>query len=67
MECVVLMCGRRSPLPDAQRPVVFMHGVGVGLLGYVPLIAKLDDQSQHRPVFLVEAPYVSHMFSCFAL
>lgn len=43
-------------LPDALRPLIFMHGVGVGLLGYVPLIANLDWAAQHRPVFLVETP-----------
>lgn len=38
-------------------PVVFVHGIGMGLLFYVDLIyrvTKLD-----RPVFLVEIPYVS--------
>lgn len=42
-----------------EVPLVFIHGVGVGLLGYVDFLHQLLTQSGRRPVFLVELPYVS--------
>lgn len=36
-----------------------MHGVGVGLLGYLPLILQLERATRDRPLFLVEMPYVA--------
>jgi hypothetical protein len=38
-------------------PVVFVHGIGVGLVTYVPLIDSLMESG--RPLFLPELPYVS--------
>ncbi|KAL7580193.1 hypothetical protein ACA910_012943 [Epithemia clementina (nom. ined.)] len=41
--------------PDT--PIIFVHGIGVGLITYLPLIDAL--LSTGRPVFLPEIPYVS--------
>jgi len=38
-------------------PVVFVHGIGVGLISYVPLIDVLMETG--RPIFLPELPFVS--------
>lgn len=38
-------------------PVIFIHGIGVGLVCYVPLIDSLLNSG--RPLFLPEIPYVS--------
>lgn len=38
-------------------PIIFVHGIGVGLIAYIPLIDSL--LSTGRPVFLPEIPYVS--------
>ena len=43
----------------AHRPIVFYHGVGVGLIGYAPMIFTLEAATRNRPFFLVELPYVS--------
>ncbi|KAG1470691.1 hypothetical protein G6F56_002536 [Rhizopus delemar] len=42
-----------------KTPLVFIHGVGAGLMGYVEFIHQLLMQSQDRAVFLIELPYVS--------
>mmetsp|Transcript_114281 Transcript_114281/g.233746 ORF Transcript_114281/g.233746 Transcript_114281/m.233746 type:complete len:347 (+) Transcript_114281:1084-2124(+) len=38
-------------------PVVFVHGIGVGLITYLSLIFQLMESG--RPIFLPELPYVS--------
>lgn len=38
-------------------PVVFVHGIGIGLLPYIPLIDQI--MLSGRPIFLPEIPYVS--------
>ncbi|GKY91486.1 hypothetical protein MPSEU_000120800 [Mayamaea pseudoterrestris] len=38
-------------------PIIFVHGIGVGLIAYVPLIDAL--LATGRPVLLPEIPYVS--------
>ncbi|CAG8600201.1 4611_t:CDS:2 [Funneliformis caledonium] len=40
-----------------QQPIVFIHGVGVGLFCYFKFLRKL--YKLNRPLFLVELPYVS--------
>ena len=40
-----------------ETPIVFVHGIGVGLIAYMPLIDAL--LTTGRPVFLPEIPYVS--------
>jgi len=45
---------RESP---KTTPVVFVHGIGVGLISYIPLIDALMESG--RPLFLPELPYVS--------
>eukprot|EP00531_Pseudo-nitzschia_arenysensis_P021406 CAMPEP_0116129250 /NCGR_PEP_ID=MMETSP0329-20121206/7827_1 /TAXON_ID=697910 /ORGANISM="Pseudo-nitzschia arenysensis, Strain B593" /LENGTH=854 /DNA_ID=CAMNT_0003623511 /DNA_START=204 /DNA_END=2764 /DNA_ORIENTATION=+ len=47
-----------SPLKGSNStPVVFVHGIGVGLIVYIPLIDALMESG--RPLFLPELPYVS--------
>jgi len=38
-------------------PIVFVHGIGVGIVCYIPLIDALMESG--RPIFLPELPYVS--------
>lgn len=47
-----------SSISDADDiiPVVFVHGIGIGLVAYLPLIDALLDTG--RPLFLPEIPYV---------
>jgi hypothetical protein len=42
---------------DEKTPLVFVHGIGVGLIVYLPLIARFLKSG--RPIFLPEIPYVS--------
>lgn len=41
----------------ATTPIVFVHGIGVGLAGYMGLIYSLA--SIDRPLFCIELPYAS--------
>jgi len=43
--------------PDAETPIAFVHGIGLGLIMYIPLIDALLETG--RPIFLPEIPYVS--------
>ncbi|KAI7904032.1 Alpha/Beta hydrolase protein [Cokeromyces recurvatus] len=46
---------------DPQTPIVFIHGIGVGILCYAEFIYQVVTQLD-RPIFLVELPYVAmHM------
>lgn len=38
-------------------PLVFVHGIGIGLISYIPLIDLLLEQG--RPILMPEIPYVS--------
>jgi pimeloyl-ACP methyl ester carboxylesterase len=40
-----------------KTPIVFIHGIGIGLLPYIPVIDALIDTG--RPIMLPEIPYVS--------
>jgi len=42
---------------DRRSPVVFVHGIGIGLIYYLSLIDRLLDLN--RPLFLPEIPYVT--------
>lgn len=42
---------------SAMTPIVFVHGIGIGLIAYLPLIDKLLETE--RPILLPEIPYVS--------
>jgi hypothetical protein len=39
-----------------KTPLVFVHGIGIGLISYIPLIDAL--LKSKRPIFLPEIPYV---------
>jgi hypothetical protein len=45
---------RESP---KKLPIVFIHGIGVGLISYIPLIDLL--LMEGRPILMPEIPYVS--------
>ncbi|KAI9254021.1 hypothetical protein BY458DRAFT_521528 [Sporodiniella umbellata] len=52
--------GYWSRRTESQKtPIVLMHGLGVGLLGYVEFIHQLLTLADDRPVFIIELPYVS--------
>ncbi|ETW02607.1 hypothetical protein H310_06076 [Aphanomyces invadans] len=42
-----------------QEPVVFVHGIGSGLLMYVPMLLQLAAECSTRQLFLFELRYVS--------
>ncbi|KAI8890655.1 hypothetical protein K501DRAFT_168253 [Backusella circina FSU 941] len=42
----------------SKKPIVFVHGVGVGLMSYITFIASLL-QSTDSPIFFIELPWVS--------
>lgn len=42
---------------DEKSPIVFVHGIGIGLIVYIPLIDHLLKTG--RPILLPEIPYVS--------
>ncbi|KAF9084881.1 hypothetical protein BGX23_010154 [Mortierella sp. AD031] len=49
----------RTPLnPDNKVPLVFLHGIGVGLVQYIHWVVALSTIS--RPIIMVEVPYVSN-------
>ncbi|KAI9343589.1 hypothetical protein BDR26DRAFT_240972 [Obelidium mucronatum] len=43
-------------------PIVFIHGLGVGLLQYIHFVYCLKSSQSSRTIFLVELPYVSMRF-----
>ncbi|KAI7828059.1 Alpha/Beta hydrolase protein [Gamsiella multidivaricata] len=43
--------------PQNEVPLVFIHGIGIGLIQYIHLIVALTYVS--RPLILIEVPYVS--------
>ncbi|KAK3847279.1 MAG: Alpha/Beta hydrolase protein [Linnemannia gamsii] len=49
----------RAPVnPDNKIPLVFLHGIGVGLVQYIHWVIALSTIS--RPIIMVEVPYVSN-------
>lgn len=56
-------CGGLSywhcPGDDYTAPVLFIHGLGVGLLPYAGKIQRLKQRYASRRIFLVELPHVS--------
>lgn len=46
---------------NKENPLLFVHGIGVGLFVYVPLISKLAGRTE-RPIFVVEMQNVSTGF-----
>ncbi|KAI1318595.1 hypothetical protein EDD11_006286 [Mortierella claussenii] len=49
----------RSPAdPENKIPLVFIHGIGVGLVQYIHWVIALATIS--RPIILIEVPYVSN-------
>ncbi|KAF9908176.1 hypothetical protein EC991_010197 [Linnemannia zychae] len=49
----------RAPVnPDNKVPLVFLHGIGVGLVQYIHWVIALSTIS--RPIIMVEVPYVSN-------
>ena len=46
-----------NPSVEGSTPIVFVHGIGIGLIIYIPLIDAL--LATGRPILLPEIPYVS--------
>jgi pimeloyl-ACP methyl ester carboxylesterase len=51
--------GARQQPPPQEPPIVFVHGVGLGLVTYLPFLRGLFAMSRHRAVVLLELPHVS--------
>jgi len=47
---------------NSPRPVVFLHGLGLGLLQYHGLIAHLLEQVPDRPILVLLQPQISQDF-----
>ncbi|RHY31602.1 hypothetical protein DYB32_003342 [Aphanomyces invadans] len=50
--------GATTTTPVAE-PLVFVHGIGAGLMLYLPLVWYLVTAHENRPILLVETPCVS--------
>ncbi|RHY63408.1 hypothetical protein DYB30_003977 [Aphanomyces astaci] len=50
---------RDAMTSPVAEPLVFVHGIGAGLMLYLPLLWSLVTTHQNRPILLVETPYVS--------
>ncbi|KAI8067820.1 Alpha/Beta hydrolase protein [Gongronella butleri] len=50
---------RSARRKQLKKPLVFIHGVGAGLMGYSPFLRSLLHQLADRPIFFVELPFVS--------
>ena len=51
---------------DEDTPLVFVHGVGMGLATYIPLLLKLSGPVRrpvNRTIILIELPHVSMKFN----
>ena len=51
--------GATAATDPETAPILFVHGVGLGLTPYVPLILELAKLLPRRPVLLLEARHVS--------
>ena len=45
-----------------NQPLVFIHGLGVGLFPYCRFVYKIVCSNPHRPVVLIELPFVAMKF-----
>jgi pimeloyl-ACP methyl ester carboxylesterase len=50
---------RKQTASKPEPPLVFVHGVGLGLVTYLPFLRGLFGISRHRTVVLLELPHVS--------
>ncbi|KAJ3134706.1 hypothetical protein HK100_003350 [Physocladia obscura] len=50
--------GDQNTQQNSTIPLVFIHGIGVGLFQYLSFASFLV-KTQNRPIFLIELPYVS--------
>jgi hypothetical protein len=57
MLAVVLVSCRQRASKDHLHPVVFLHGVGGGLLPYIPFLLRVT--ALERPVLAVEYKHLS--------
>ncbi|KAJ3060477.1 hypothetical protein HDU98_003554 [Podochytrium sp. JEL0797] len=51
-----------SDANDSATPIVFVHGIGVGLFQYMGFAHELS-KTQSRPIFLIELPHITMRFS----
>lgn len=52
-----LLCCRAAASKDHLHPIVFLHGVGAGLLPYIPFLLRVT--ALERPVMAVEYKHLS--------
>lgn len=48
--------GPSEPVPPNALPIVFIHGIGIGLAAYLTLLSQLP---RNVPIYLLEWPHVS--------
>ncbi|KAF4668906.1 hypothetical protein FOL47_002812 [Perkinsus chesapeaki] len=51
----------KAPAPEDQHtePIVFCHGLGIGLLPYIPLVRDIREAFPDRDLFCIEIPHVA--------
>ncbi|ETV83255.1 hypothetical protein H257_04026 [Aphanomyces astaci] len=50
---------KMSAEDPSEDPVVFVHGIGAGLLMYIPMVLRMAAECRTRQLFLLELRYVS--------
>ncbi|EER14280.1 conserved hypothetical protein [Perkinsus marinus ATCC 50983] len=50
-----------------MEPIVFCHGLGVGLLPYIPFVRDLRRAFPDRDLFCIELPHIGHSFGTFVV
>ncbi|KAJ2956366.1 hypothetical protein NQZ79_g7774 [Umbelopsis isabellina] len=55
-----------GPNCQDERPIIFIHGIGMGLCSYVSFLSSLHRQSRKtgRPMVLIELPHISMSLFC---
>ncbi|KAH9076162.1 hypothetical protein Ae201684P_012650 [Aphanomyces euteiches] len=51
--------GPVAPARETAEPMVFVHGIGSGLVSYIHLIYRLATTHKNRQLFFLELPHVS--------
>jgi len=53
--------GQWDPL-TSPRPIIFLHGLGMGLVQYHRLLSRMVAEFPDRPILIPLQPHVSHNF-----
>ncbi len=48
-----------APIPTPGVPLLFLHGIGVGLLPYIPFLFRLMREFDDRPVVVLDLEHIA--------